>query len=105
MTGIRQFIGDATAFEKANGQPDDINWKIEVGGTSAFNFGNFPCMISGLDNESKLYILVTEGAAVQFSATNTIVAGAQNDHNIPIKGALNGHQFPIDELDDIFRNR
>jgi len=105
LTGIRQFIGDATAFEKPNGQPDDIRWRIEVGGSPAFDFGNFPCMISGLDNEGKLFVLATEGAQIQFSVTNSIAAGAQDDHDIPVKGALTGHQFPIDELDDIFRNR
>jgi len=105
LTGLRQFIGDATAFEKPNGQADDIRWRIEVGGAPVFNFGNFPCMISGLDNEGRLFALVTEGAQIQFSVTNAIIAGSQNDHDIPIKGALTGHQFPMDELDDIFRNR
>jgi len=105
ITGLRQWIGDATAFQKPSGADDDITWRITAGDAAAFSFGNFPCLISSLDNEARLFVIVTEGVQLQLSVTNTILAGSQGARSIPVKGALTGHQFPIDELDDIFRNR
>lgn len=106
ITGLRQWIGDAGAFHKPDGSPDDIAWRIEAGGTAIFNFGNFPLMISSLDNEAKLFAIANENTTIQLSVKNCIDPSTRTDaREIAVKGALTGHWFPIDEIDDIFRNR
>lgn len=105
ITGLRQWVGDATAVQKSDGTSDDITWKIEVASAPVFSFGNFPCVISALDNEAKLFVIVVEESIIQLSAKNTISSTDPLARDIPVKGALTGHWFPIDELDDIFRNR
>ena len=105
LTGLMQWVGDATAVQKPDGSPDDITWRVSSGRTPVFGYGNFPCLISALDSEAEMFAVLTEGTELQLAASNTIVAGSSNDHIIAVKGALTGHQFPMDELDDIFRNR
>lgn len=105
ITGLRQWIGDATAFQKTDGEADDIIWRITAGGAAIFSFGNFPVMISSLDNEAKLFAVAMENTTITLEVKNNVTPGTPGARNIPVKGALTGHWFPIDELDDIFRNR
>ncbi len=105
ITGLRQWIGDANAFQKPDGSADDIAWNVTAGGASVFNFGNFPVMISSLDNEAKLFIIATETTNISLKVKNCITPGTTAARTIAVKGALTGHWFPIDELDDVFRNR
>ena len=105
ITGLRQWIGDANAFQKPDGSPDDIVWRVTGGGAAVFNFGNFPVMISALDNEAKMFVIVTENTNITLEVKNNVTSGAPNARPIAVKGALTGHWFPIDELDDIFRNK
>ena len=105
ITGLRQWVGDANAFQKADGSPDEIVWRIEAGGAAVFNFGNFPLMISSLDNEAKIFFIAVENTTISLSAKNNVDATSTNARNIAVKGALTGHWFPIDEINDIFRNR
>lgn len=103
ITGIRQFIGDATAFQKSNGEPDDIEWRIEAGSTAIFSFGNIPLMMSAMDQEAHLFSIANENTSMQVSARNTSTGSLARD--IAVQAILTGHWFPIDEMDDIFRNR
>jgi hypothetical protein len=105
ITGLRQWIGDANAFQKADGSPDDIIWRVTAGGAAVFNFGNFPVMISALDNEAKMFVIVTEDTNITLEVKNNILPTSTDARDIAVKGALTGHWFPMDELDDIFRNR
>lgn len=105
ITGLRQWIGDAAAFHKPDGSPDDIAWRIEAGGVPIFNYGNFPLMISSLDTEGKLFAIANENTTLQLSVKNCIDPSRPDARSIAVKGALTGHWFPIDEIDDIFRNR
>jgi len=105
ITGFGQWIGDATAFQKPNGDPDDIAWKVQAGGTPIFNFGNFPCVISALDNHAKMFAIVNENTPIQVSVKNCVASTDTDARDIAVKAVLFGHQFPIDEIDDIFRNR
>lgn len=106
ITGLRQWIGDASAFQKPDGQEDDVVWRITAGGTPLFAMGNFPVVISAMDNEAKLFAIANESTSIQLSVKNTLdVATDYNARNLPVQGVITGHWFPIDELDDIFRNR
>lgn len=105
ITSFGQWIGDASAFQKPNGSPDDISWSIQAGGTPVFNYGNFPCMISSLDNPAKMYAIVNENTPIQISVKNSLAPTAVGARDIAVKVVIFGHQFPIDELDDVFRNR
>jgi hypothetical protein len=105
ITGLRQWVGDANAYQKVDGEPDDIAWRITAGGAPIFNFGNFPVVISALDNEAKLFALAVENTNISLSVKNCLSPTSPEVRNIPVKGALTGHWFPIDELNDIFRNR
>lgn len=103
ISGIRQFIGDATAFQKSNGQPDDITWRVEAGSTPIFSFGNIPLIMSAMDQEAHLFSIANESTSIQVSARNTSAGSLAR--NIAIQVILSGHWFPIDEMDDIFRNK
>jgi len=105
LTGLGQFIADASAYDKVNGTPDDITWRITVGGTPAFDYGNLNQKISDLDQECKLYVIITENTLVELAVTNSIISGSFGARNIAVSGFLTGYQFPMDELDDSFRNR
>jgi len=105
ITGLRQFIGDSSAYQKSNGQPDDIHWRVEVGGTQIFSFGNFPLLMSSMEIEAKLFTIANESTTIQVSAMNAISTSDPLARNIAVQAILTGHWFPIDELDDIFRNR
>jgi len=105
ITGIRQWIGDATAFQKPTGEPDDIIWRITAGGAAIFNFGNFPVMISSLDNEGKIFAVATESTTISLSVKNNISTTDPTARDIAVKGFLTGHWFPMDEINDIFRNK
>lgn len=105
ITGLRQWIGDANSFQKSDGSPDDIVWRVTAGGAPVFNFGNFPVMISALDNEAKMFVIATENTNISLSVKNNIPTTDPFARNIPVKGALTGHWFPMDEINDIFRNR
>lgn len=105
LTGIGQWIGDATAYKKADGTADDVSWQISVSGTGAFGYSNFSIMVSTLEAEGKMFIIASENTSIVFTATNTQTVGSFGAHDIPVTGYVTGHQFPIDELDDIFRNR
>jgi len=105
ITGFRQWVGDSNAFDKPDAQPDDISWRITLGGTSAFNMGNLRMLISTLEIEAKQFIIVSENTPIQLSVANNLTSTDPFAREIPVKGMLTGHWFPIDELDDIFRNR
>lgn len=105
ITGLRQWVGDANSFQKSDGSPDDIVWRITAGGAPVFNFGNFPVMISSLDNEAKLFIIANENTTITLEVKNNLAAGSPGARNIPVKGFITGHWFPVDEINDIFRNR
>ena len=105
ITGLRQWIGDANSFQKSDGSPDDISWRVTAGGAGVFNFGNFPVMISALDNEAKMFIIVTENTNITLEVKNNIATSSPGARSIAVKGALTGHWFPMDEIDDVFRNR
>ena len=105
ITGLRQWVGDSNAIQKPDGQPDDISWRVSAGATPIFNFGNFPIMLSSLDNEAKMFAIANESTTLQLSVKNNISPSSINARAIPIQAVLTGHWFPIDELDDVFRNR
>ena len=105
ITSFGQWIGDATAFQKPSGEADDIAWSIKAGGTPVFNYGNFPCVISSLDKAAKMFAIVNENTPIQVSVKNGISPTAVAARDIAVKVVIFGHQFPIDELDDMFRNR
>lgn len=105
ITGVSQWVGDATAFQKPNGAADDITWRVAAGGTPVFNFGNVPCLLSTLGNEAEMFVIVNENTVIQASARNNIDSSDSLARDIPVKIIVTGHQFPVDELDDIFRNR
>jgi len=105
ITSFGQWIGDSTAFQKPDGSPDDIAWSVQAGGTPVFNYGNFPCMISSLDNNTKMFAIVNENTPIQVSVKNCIATTAIAARDIAVKAVIFGHMFPIDELDDVFRNR
>lgn len=105
ITGIRQWIGDTTAYQKLNGQPDDIFWKVTAGSTSIFEFGNFPFLISSMSEEGHMFAIANEGTNIQLSVRNNIDPSDPLARDIPVQAVLTGHWFPIDELNDIFRNR
>lgn len=105
VTGLGQWIGDATAYQKADGSADDVAWQISVSGTGAFGYANFSLIISTLEQESKLFLIASENTVITLSATNNQTVAGFGTHDIPVTGYITGHQFPIDELDDIFRNR
>lgn len=104
ITGLRQWVGDATAVRKSNGEEDDIVWRVTVAGSSVFQLGNLPYVISDMTEEAKLFIIVNERSQIQLSVKNNIASSSNEARKIPVQGALTGHWFPIDELDDIFRN-
>jgi len=105
ITGLRQWVGDANAFDKSDGTVDDIVWRVLTGGTAIFNLGNFPLIVSSMDNEGKLFAIATESTTIQLSVKNNISPASALARDIAVKGVISGHWFPIDELDDIFRNR
>lgn len=105
ITGLRQWIGDTTAYQKLDGQPDDIYWKISAGSTSVFELGNFPFVISSMTEEAHMFAIANESTTIQLSVRNNIDPLDPLARNIPIQAVLTGHWFPIDELNDIFRNR
>lgn len=105
ITGMRQWIGDVNAFNKPNGQPDDIKWRVTLGATPAFNLGNIPLVLSSLIQDARLFTIVTENTPIQLSVRNELDSSSQRARDIAVKGVITGHWFPIDELDDIFRNR
>jgi len=103
ITGLRQWVGNSNLVQNPNGQPDDVVWRVEAGSTPIFNFGNFPLMMSALDYEAKLFSIVTETTTIQLSVKNN--ASGPFAAGTAVQAILTGHWFPIDELDDIFRNR
>lgn len=105
ITGLGQWIGDPTAYQKPNGDEDDVRWRITVAGSGVFDYSNFQVVISSLTQEAKLFFVAGEGITVELSASNDQPVGSMGSSDIPVAGYLTGHQFPIDELDDIFRNR
>ena len=105
ITGLRQWVGDANAFQKSDGSPDDIVWRITAGGAAIFNFGNFPLVISTLTEEAKLFAIANESTTITLEVKNNLTPGSAASRSIAVQGALTGHWFPVDELDDIFRNR
>jgi len=105
ITGLGQWIGDASAYNKSNGDPDDITWRITINNSPVFDYGSFRYVISTLEKEAKLYFIAAEDSIVELLATNNIVVGSPGAHDIAVKGFLTGHQFPMDEINDIFRNR
>lgn len=105
ITGIRQWVGDSTAVQKPDGQPDDIRWKIEAGSTPIFQMGDLPMIISSLDQEGKLFAIINETTTVQLSVMNSLNPGDPFARSIGIQAMLTGYWFSMDEIDDIFRNR
>lgn len=105
ITGIRQWVGDSNAVEKPNGQPDDISWQVAAGTIPIFNFGNIPMLMSSLTQEGHLFAVVNENIPIQVSVMNSINPLDPLARSIPVSTMLTGHWFPIDEIDDIFRNR
>lgn len=105
ITGLGQWIGDPTAYNKPDGSEDDIRWRITVANSGVFDYANFRTVISTLTQEAKLFFVVGEGITIQLLASNDQPVGSMGSSDIPVSGFLTGHQFPIDELDDIFRNR
>lgn len=105
LTGITQWIGDASSYLKNDGSPDDITWRITVNDALVFNYGSLRFTISTATQEAKMFVVLNENAVVTISASNTITTGSFGARNIPVRGSISGYQFPIDEVDDIFRNR
>lgn len=105
ITGIRQWVGDPTAVQKPDGSPDDISWRVSAGGTAIFGFGNLPIMISSLEEEGQLFAIANESTPIQLSVKNNLNPSDPAARSIPIQALITGHWFPVDELDDIFRNR
>lgn len=105
LTGIAQWIGDATAYNKPDGTADDVSWRIVVGGTGAASYSSISLMLSDLTSVHRLYVILNESITIELSATNNIASGSFGARSIPVKGYLIGYQFPIDEVDDIFRSR
>lgn len=105
ITQVGQWIGDPTAFQKLNGQPDDIVWRVQTGGTSVFNWGAFNFVISAMDNEAKFYTIVNEATTIQISVKNTLTPSSPLARSIPVQFIIKGYWFPMDELNDIFRNK
>jgi len=105
LTGISQWIGDATAFQKTDGSPDDITWRVVLGGSAAFDLGNIQCLLSTLTEEQELFVIAVEDTPIQFSVRNSIDPSDPLARDIAVKGQITGHWFPMDELDDAFRNR
>lgn len=105
ITSFGQWIGDSNAYQKPNGDPDDIAWSVQAGGTTIFNYGNFPCMISTLNNPTKMFAIVNENTQIQVSVKNCLASSDTDARDIPVKAVIFGHQFPVDEIDDVFRNR
>jgi len=103
ITGFRQWIGDVAAFQKPDGEPDDITWRIEAGSAALFDFGNIPLIISSMDMEAKLFSIASEDTTIQVSVKNT--SSGFSAQYIAVQTVLTGHWFPIDEIDDFFRNK
>lgn len=105
LTGVAQWVGDATAYNKPSGDPDDVVWKINIAGTGASFYSAFDVVLSDLTSPHRLFIIMSENNTIELAATSNIVSGSYGARDIPVKGYLIGYQFPIDEVDDIFRNR
>jgi len=103
ITGLRQWVSDSSAYQKDTGEPDDITWRIEAGSTSLFSLGNFPILISSMSAEAHLFSIANESTSIQLSVKNSTTGPLAR--NIAVQGVLSGHWFPIDEMDDIFRNK
>lgn len=103
ITGLRQWVSDSSAYQKDDGEPDDITWRIEAGSTSLFSLGNFPILMSSMSVEAHLFSIVNESTTIQLSVKNNSTGPLAR--NIAVQGVLSGHWFPIDEMDDIFRNK
>ena len=105
VTSFGQWIGDPTAYNKPDGSQDDISWKIIINDSTVFNYDGFPYVISSLDNPAKLFIPVGEGNTISIQATNNMAVGSFGAKDLAVKAVLFGHQFPLDEIDDVFRNK
>ena len=113
ITGFKQWIGDSNAYQKPTGEPDDIQWKIDMGGSTCVDLaseltgsvGNLQIMISSFSEEADLHIIATEGFDIQLSVMNMISSTSFQARSIPVHGSLSGYWFPLDELDDVFRNQ
>jgi len=113
ITGFKQWIGDSNAYQKPTGEPDDIQWKIETGGSTAVDTssditgssGNLQVIISSFTAEARLFIVAKEGFSVQLSVMNMVVSTTNQARSIPVKGCISGYWFALDDIDDIFRNQ
>jgi len=105
ITGVRQWVGDATAVQKPDGTPDDIFWRVSTGGTAIFDFGNFPFLVSSMPDEGHMFVVANESTTFQISAKNNLSPSDIFARSISVQAVLTGHWFPVDELNDIFRNR
>jgi hypothetical protein len=105
ITGFRQWVGDANAFNKPSGSPDDLVWRITAAATPIFLQGNIPAVFSTLANEAKEFAIVTESTAISVGVQNRVSPSDPLARSIPVAALITGHWFPMDELDDIFRNR
>lgn len=105
LTGFTQWIGDASAYLKSNGTQDDITWRITVNDALAFSYGALHGIVSTATHEGKLFVILNENTSVTIAATNNIPAGSFGAKAIPVRATISGYQFPLDEIDDIFRNK
>jgi hypothetical protein len=105
ITLMGQCVLDASAYNKADGTLDDVIWRVTVAGSPIFSYGNFPFVISSGANQSKMFAVIQENTTIELQASNSLVVGSFGARNIPVSGFLLGHQFPVDEVDDMFRNR
>jgi hypothetical protein len=103
ITGIRQWVSDSSAYQKNDGEPDDITWRVEAGSTSIFSLGNFPVLMSTMSEEARLFSIVNESTTMQLSVRNS--TSGPLARSIAVQAVLTGHWFPIDEMDDVFRNK
>lgn len=105
ITGIRQWIGDPNAFNKPNGAIDDIIWRVTTSSTPIYSQGNFPFMMSSSSMEAKEYAIVNEGASIAVEVMNRMSSSDPQARSIAVSAIITGHWFPMDEVDDIFRNK
>ena len=120
ITGFKQWIGDSNAYQKPTGEPDDIQWRISTAGSTSVDLASaptgshstVPLIISSFTEDAKLFIVATEGFPIQLNVMNIIAplnsgptVWGNNARSIPVHGSLSGYWFPLDELDDVFRNQ
>ena len=125
ITGFKQWIGDSNAYQKPTGEPDDIQWRISTAGTTSVDLASeptgshstVPLIISSFTEDAKLFIVATEGFSIQLNVMNLVAPLAtppsawpsadwgSDARSIPVHGSLSGYWFPLDELDDVFRNQ